>query len=67
MNAERRHLIPEPGAQSDEEPRGKDAGTQVVTVSSQSVMAGRGEIRIDHNGEVYRLRVTNSGKLILTK
>ena len=40
---------------------------EVLTLSSRDVMAGRDEIRIDHHGEIYRLRITNSGKLILTK
>lgn len=46
---------------------GTDAASGVLTVSSQEIMAGRAEIHIDHHGEVYRLRITNSGKLILTK
>ncbi len=27
----------------------------------------RREVTIEHNGEVYRLRITRNGKLILTK
>lgn len=38
-----------------------------VRLSSQSLLGGRREIEIDHDGAVYRLRVTSLGKLILTK
>lgn len=36
-------------------------------VPSAVLFRGRQEIRIDHNGEHYRLRITKNGKLILTK
>ena len=38
-----------------------------VRLSSQSLLGGQREIEIDHDGAVYRLRVTSLGKLILTK
>jgi hemin uptake protein HemP len=48
-----------------------DAKKMVVTanrsVSSEALFAGRRELLIDHAGEEYRLRLTNQGKLILTK
>ena len=47
--------------------RGAGAAGGIPTVTSREVMAGREEICIDHHGEIYRLRITNSGKLILTK
>lgn len=34
---------------------------------SDELFRGRQEVEIDHQGEVYRLRVTRAGKLILTK
>ncbi len=36
-------------------------------VSSVELMNGAREIRIRHGGSLYRLRVTTSDKLILTK
>jgi hemin uptake protein HemP len=36
-------------------------------VDSTTLMDGRREILIRHGGEVYRLRLTASNKLILTK
>jgi hemin uptake protein HemP len=35
-------------------------------VTSQSLLGTRGELVIVHNGREYRLRLTQSGKLILT-
>jgi hemin uptake protein HemP len=43
------------------------AGEPDVRVRSAELLCGRQEIRIEHAGEVYRLRVTGKGKLILTK
>lgn len=37
------------------------------TVPAELLFRGRQEILIRHNGEHYRLRITKSGKLILTK
>ena len=34
---------------------------------SVDLMAGEREVRIEHSGELYRLRVTRQGKLILYK
>lgn len=36
-------------------------------ISSESLFAGARELVIQHAGENYRLRITNQGKLILTK
>ena len=38
-----------------------------VSVTSEELLRGAQEIVIVHGGEEYRLRVTKSGKLILTK
>lgn len=37
------------------------------TVTSEALLQGETEIQITHRGDVYRLRVTRSGKLILNK
>lgn len=37
------------------------------SVPAEVLFRGRQEILICHNGEYYRLRITKSGKLILTK
>jgi hemin uptake protein HemP len=34
---------------------------------SEELLRGRAEIEIEHQGEIYRLRLTRAGKLILTK
>ena len=45
-----------------------DLGRHAVRrLESASLLAGAREIEIDHHGELYRLRCTNKGKLILTK
>ncbi len=41
--------------------------TTPARMSSQSLFSGAQEVEIDHNGAVYRLRLTALGKLILTK
>jgi len=38
-----------------------------LIVSSETILQGRSEIWIEHGDEMYRLRVTSSGKLYLTK
>jgi hemin uptake protein HemP len=56
---------------SDQAPRDVlvSPSTPAVTerLSSTTLLRGRREIEIDHEGAVYRLRVTALGKLILTK
>jgi hemin uptake protein HemP len=37
------------------------------TMTSEDLFAGRRELLITHATESYRLRITNQGKLILTK
>lgn len=39
---------------------------RVDRLQSASLLQGRREIEIEHAGRIYRLRVTASGKLILT-
>lgn len=38
-----------------------------ATISSEDLFRGLREIQIRHAGEVYRLRLTRNGKLILHK
>ena len=38
-----------------------------VTLTSNDLFQGNREVLIEHNGEVYRLRITRTGKLILNK
>jgi hemin uptake protein HemP len=35
--------------------------------SSRELLGGSREVEIEHEGQVYRLRLTSLGKLILTK
>ena len=51
---------PEPGDGEGETP-------PALEVDSRELFRGRREIRISHGGEVYRLRVTRNGRLILNK
>ena len=43
------------------------SGAAPLVVDSVTLMAGRRELLIRHGDDVYRLRVTASNKLILTK
>ena len=36
-------------------------------IASSELLSGGNELRIDHHGEIYTLRRTSKGKLILTK
>jgi hemin uptake protein HemP len=49
--------LPTPSRKSEEAPQ---------RVSSEKLLGSRGELVIVHNGREYRLRLTQSGKLILT-
>jgi len=42
------------------------AGRKTLRVPSSELLGQRGELLIGHNGREYRLRLTQSGKLILT-
>lgn len=51
-------------------PRQAAAGTDakpVKSLASSVVFNGETEIGIEHHGELYRLKITRQGKLILTK
>lgn len=36
-------------------------------IASRELFLGGNELQIEHNGEIYTLRLTSKGKLILTK
>jgi len=38
-----------------------------VVLDTATLFGRRNEIRVRHNGQEYRLRITKAGKLILTK
>lgn len=48
-------------------PAGQRAHDARRRFSSRDLLGDASEIEIDHGGEIYRLRRTHSGKLILTK
>ncbi len=47
---------------------GREPTTKQTTVrlTSTDLLRGRREVEIEHAGRIYRLRITASGKLILT-
>lgn len=45
----------------------QDLCTQARAVPSGELLRGNRSVDISHNGSVYRLQATKSGKLILTK
>lgn len=58
--------IPMPHRSADKRSAPEPSGEPAV-IDSARLLAGRNEIRIRHEGQVYRLRVTKNGKLILNK
>ena len=40
---------------------------RMTAYSTAELFSGAREIEIEHNGEIYRLRITRQGKLILNK
>jgi hemin uptake protein HemP len=52
--------------ETPEPPRESTLGA-TRTVSSDDLFRGHHELLIDHHGEIYRLRLTKTGKLILNK
>ena len=54
--------VPDP-RRHDEAP----SGASLVTLRSEDLLRGGREILIQHASDVYRLRITRNGKLILTK
>jgi hemin uptake protein HemP len=62
---------PPPPDSSDSDPVAKPAAeeprAQPTTIHSRDLFKGTREVLIDHSGEIYRLRLTRNGKLILHK
>jgi hemin uptake protein HemP len=56
-----------PERQEDEPKKAGITSSQVPTVRAGELLQGGREVRIVHNGEVYRLLVTRNNKLILQK
>jgi hemin uptake protein HemP len=53
--------------QSPAPPHDRGPEPAVPTVDSKALLQGGRELAIRHGGATYRLRLTASGKLILTK
>ncbi len=57
--------------QQPEQPRqpneGRPTQQHAVRISFLDLARGRTEVQIEHRGQIYRLRVTRNGKLILNK
>lgn len=51
----------------EEAPQSDACGQDERVLTSAELFAGRQEIKILHQGESYRLRITRNGKLILHK
>jgi hemin uptake protein HemP len=58
---------PPPGGRPDATFTATRSSAAVPTVSSDWLFRDAVVVRIEHGGEVYMLRKTRSGKLILTK
>lgn len=56
-----------PGSDSFSTAHEFPANEEASEVSSEVLLKGRDHIRILHRGELYTLRETRNGKLILTK
>jgi hemin uptake protein HemP len=52
---------------SQEPPQEEADKAKPLTISSEALLAGRRQLIIQHGGERYRLLLTRSNKLILTK
>ncbi|ANK82517.1 MAG: hypothetical protein TEF_18255 [Rhizobiales bacterium NRL2] len=57
----------DPSASCRRPPTGGTGAQGRPRFRSEDLLGDASEIEIDHGGEVYRLRRTHSGKLILTK
>ncbi len=56
----------ESGSDDPQAPSSSDAKRPVI-IRSEDILQGRREAWIEHGNEMYRLRITSSGKLYLTK
>jgi len=53
---------PDPAAERDARP----AHRAIPRITSRELLRNQAELIIEHDGREYRLRITQSGKLILT-
>jgi hemin uptake protein HemP len=53
--------------ESSSGPTGQSDAAAGLLLDSSALFEGRREVHIRHGGELYRLRITRMGKLILTK
>lgn len=61
---------PQPSSNADSgstSPTTRPSDAEPPRIDWQSLAAGRRQIQIIHQGQVYQLRETRNGKLILTK
>ncbi|SEQ04784.1 Hemin uptake protein HemP [Ectothiorhodospira magna] len=66
MNQQQKYPATE--AREGREAERQPASSQGIRLlSSADLLEGRRQLRIEHQGEIYTLRVTSKGKLILTK
>jgi len=59
------HHQDNPGHQSS--PASSSEDSPRVVVKSTEILQGKSEIWIEHGSEMYRLRLTRAGKLLLSK
>jgi len=59
--------LPEDSDPDDERPPFSEEMRRPLIIQSEDLLQGRSEIWIEHRDEMYRLRLTSSGKLYLSK
>jgi hemin uptake protein HemP len=57
----------EPRFEANDSPPSQPPDRPPASFTSEELFRGSREIWIEHAGEMYRLRITSRGKLILTK
>jgi len=57
----------DPPSQNDSDPADGQPAGQPPVIKSDQLLQGRSEVLIDHLGQIYRLRATRNGKLLLIK
>lgn len=56
-----------PDSEGHDRPASSGDADRPLVIPSEQVLQGRREVWIQHGDEMYRLRVTSSGKLYLSK
>ncbi len=54
-------------SETNAESESSEKKIEVEAIPSSSLLKGRDQVLIDHAGEIYRLSVTQNGKLVLHK